>query len=160
MEMINGASVLSVNKGTTIVRTPAVTAGIYTAGDVVGEQLTFANATRNAGGGGVVKSMVIIDDAGQDAALELWLFSEAFTAINDNAAWSTLPEADLHNLVAIIATADGSYFAAGTASAARVEASQRYDLAGTSLFGQLVTRATPTYVAVDDITVILGVLVD
>ena len=160
MEMINGASVLSVNKGTTIVRTPAVTAGAYTAGDVVGEQLTFANATRNAGGGGVVKSMVIIDDAGQDVALELWLFSEAFTAIADNAAWSTLPEADLHNLVAIIATGDGAYFAAGTASAARVEASQRYDLAGTSLFGQLVTRATPTYVATDDITVILGVLVD
>ena len=159
MEMINGASVLSVNKGTTISQTPTVTAGAYAANDAVGGLLTFANAVRNSGGGGIVKSMIILDDAGQDAALELWLFSETFTAIADNAAFD-ISQADLRNLVAIIATADGAYFASGTESAARVEASQRYDLAGTSLFGQLVTRGTPTYAATDDVTVILEVLYD
>lgn len=158
-ETINGASALSVNKGTTISQTPAVTAGAYAANDAVGGLLTFANATRNSGGGGVVKDVIILDDAGQDAALELWLFSETFTAIADNAAFD-ISQADLRNLVAIVATADGAYFASGTESAARVEASQRYDLLGTSLFGQLVTRGTPTYVATDDVTVILGVLID
>ena len=158
-EMIGGASVLSVNKGTTISQTPTVTAGAYAANDAVGGLLTFANAVRNSGGGGIVKSLIILDDAGQDAALELWLFSETFTAIADNAAFD-ISQADLRNLVAIVATADGAYFASGTESAARVEASQRYDLAGTSLFGQLVTRGTPTYAATDDVTIVLGVLYD
>ena len=159
MEMVNGASVLSVNKGTTISQTPVVTAGIYAANDVVGGLLTFANAVRNSGGGGIVKSLIILDDAGQDAALELWLFSQTFTAIADNGPWAP-SEADLRSLVAIIATADGGYYAAGTPSAARVEASQRYDLVGTSLFGQLVTRGTPTYAATDDVTLILELLYD
>ena len=158
-ETINGASVLSVNKGTTIAQTPTVTAGAYAANDAVGGLLTFANAVRNSGGGGVVKDMIILDDAGQDAALELWLFSETFTAIADNAAFD-ISQADLRNLVGIIATSDGAYYASGTESAARVETAQRYDLAGTSLFGQLVTRGTPTYAATDDVTVIIGLLVD
>ena len=158
-EMVNGASVLSVNKGTTISQTPTVTAGLYAANDAVGGLLTFANAVRNNGGGAIVKSMIILDDAGQDAALELWLFSQTFTAAANDAAFD-LSQADLRYLVAIIATSDGAYFASGTESAARVEASQRYDLAGTSLFGQLVTRGGPTYAATDDVTVILEVLYD
>jgi hypothetical protein len=136
-----------------------VTAGLYTANDAVGGLLTFANAVRNSGGGGIIKSMIVIDDAGQDASLELWLFSQTFTAIADNGVFD-ISQPDLRNLVAIIATADGSYYASGTESAARVEASQRYDLAGTSLFGQLVTRGGPTYAATDDVTVILEVLYD
>jgi len=34
----------------------------------------------------------------------------------------------------------------------RVVTDQRYDLTGTSMFGQLVTRGTPTFVATDDVT--------
>jgi len=37
---------------------------------------------------------------------------------------------------------------------------QRYDLTGTSMFGQLVTRGTPTFAAVDDVTVKIGLLQD
>lgn len=145
--------------GTTISQTPTVTAGAYTANDAVGGLLTFANAARVNGGGGVIKDVIILDDAGQDAELELWLFNATFTAMTDNAAWAP-SEADLRKLVAIITTADGAWFAAGTPSAARVEVSQRYDLTGTSLFGQLVTRGTPTFAATDDVTVIIGLLQD
>ena len=147
-------------EGITIAVTPTVSASsIYAAGDCVGGSMTFANAARVSGLGGVIKNMLIDDDAGQDDELELWLFSEAFTAPGDNAPWAAT-EADLHNLVAIITTTDGAYFSAGTPSTARVEVSQRYDLAATSMFGQLVTRGTPTYVATDDITCILGLLRD
>ena len=86
-------------------------------------------------------------------------FDVTFTAMSDNAAWAP-SESDLRNLVAIISTANGAWFAAGTPSAARVECSQRYDLDGTSLFGQLVTRGTPTFAATDDVTVIIGLLQD
>lgn len=146
-------------EGITISQTPAVTAGAYTANEAVGGLLTFANAGRASALGGVIKDILILDDAGQDVELELWLFNATFTAMVDNAAWAP-SEADLRKLVGIISTADGAWFAAGTPSVARVEASQRYDLVGTSLFGQLVTRGTPTFAAVDDVTVIMGLLRD
>lgn len=145
--------------GKSISQTPVVTAGAYSANDVVGGLLTFEGASRDHDEGGVIKDVIILDDAGQDAALELWLFKETFTAIADNAAWAP-SEADLRNLVAVISTSDGTWYAAGTPSVSRIEVSQRYDLTGTSLFGQLVTRGTPTYAATDDVTVIIGLLQD
>lgn len=143
--------------GNTIGRTPTVTAGAYTAGDAVGGLLEFHNAARIAGTGGVIKDMLIIDDAGQDAEMELWLFNSTFTAMVDNAPWAP-SEADLRKQIAIISTTDGAWFAAGTPSVARVEVSQSYDLIGTSMYGQLVTRGTPTFAATDDVTVIIGLL--
>lgn len=147
--------------GITITVEPTVTAGAYIAGDCVGGELTFANAGRINGGGGVIKNMVILDDAGQDVELELWLFDTTITSPGDNAPW-VCPEDELETLVAIITTADGAYFAAGTPSAARVEASQRYDCAAgdTDLYGQLVTRGAPTYAATDDVTVRIMLLQD
>ena len=145
--------------GISISQTPTVTVGAYSAGDVVGGLLTFALAARLPGYGVIVKDVIILDDAGQDAELELWLFNATFTAIADNGAWDP-SQADLRKLVGIISTSDGAWFAAGMESAARVEASQYCKLVGTSLFGQLVTRGTPTFAAVDDVTVILSLLQD
>ena len=148
-----------ITDGISVSQTPAVTAGAYSANDTVGGLLTFVNAARR--GGGVIKDVIIIDDNGQDAELELWLFNATFTAIADNDAFD-ISQADSRKLVAIISTSDGAWFATGTESAAVVECSQRYDLTstGTSLFGQLVTRGTPTYAATDDVTVIVGLLQD
>jgi hypothetical protein len=147
------------SSSTLISQTPTVTAGAYSAGDAVGGLLTFANAARVAGKGGVIKDILIQDNAGQDAQLELWLFSETFTAMADNAPWAP-STADLLKKVAVISTADGAWFAAGTPSVARVECSQVYHCVGEDLFGQLVTRGTPTFAATDDITVVLGLLQD
>ena len=145
--------------GTAIDQTPTITVGAYSANDALGGLLTLANAARATGLGGVVKDMLICDNAGQDAEIELWLFNETFTAMGDNAAWAP-SEADLRKVVAIISTGGGAWFAAGTSSVARVEVSQRYDCVGTSLFGQLVTRGTPTYAATDNVTVSVGLLQD
>jgi len=147
--------------GATIAQTPTVTAGAYSANDAVGGLLTFANAARSSGSGGVIMTVTIIDDAGQDAELELWLFDRTFTAMSDNAAWAP-SEADLENLVGVLSTEDSDqgYLAAGTPSAVTINQAMRYDLNGTSLFGQLVTRGTPTFAATDDVTVKLGLLQD
>ena len=147
--------------GITISQTPAITAGAYIAGDAVGGLLTFANAARATGGGGVIKSARIVDGAGQDVELELWLFNQTFVAMADNAPWAPA-EADLENLLAVISTEDSAqgWLAAGTPSAIDIEVAKRYDCVGTSLFGQLVTRGAPTYAAVDDLTVKLGLLQD
>jgi hypothetical protein len=161
VQIPNGVNIIGRvgSPGIRISVTPTVTAGAYTAGDAVGGLLTFANAGRLTGLGGVIKDVLIIDDAGQDVELELWLFNATFTAMADNAAWAP-SEADLRKLVAIISTSSGAWFAAGTPSAARIECSQRYDVTGTSLFGQLVTRGAPTFAATDDVTVIIGLLQD
>ena len=147
------------SSGITISQTPTVTAGAYIAGDAVGGLLTFANAARVAGGGGVIKDVIILDDNGQDAEMELWLFNATFTAMADNAPWAP-SEADLRKLVAVARTNDGNWLDAGTPSACVVEVSQRYDCVGTSLFGQLANRGTPTFANTDDVTVIIGLLTD
>ena len=146
-------------EGTTISQMPTVTAGAYAANDAVGGLLTFADAARIVGGGGVIKDVIILDDAGQDAQMELWLFDSTFTAMADNAPWAP-SEADLRKLVAVASTNDGAWLAAGTPSAAVIEVSQRYDCVGTSLFGQLVTRGTPTFVNTDDVSAVIGLLQD
>ena len=146
--------------GVTVSQTPAVTAGAYLAGDTVGGLLTFALAARVAGGGGAVLSALMVDDAGQDAALELWLFNQTFGAVADNAPWAPA-EADLENLIGVIYSTDGAWAAAGTPSVNSIKAiGLRYDLTGTSMFGQLVTRGTPTFAAVDDVTVKVQLLQD
>jgi len=149
------------SEGATVSQTPEITAGAYSAGDAVGGLLTFANAARRSGGGGVIKTVTIIDDAGQDAELELWLFDRTFTAIADNSAWAPA-EADLERLIGVISTEESSqgWLAAGTPSAVTIDVSARYDVTGTSMFGQLVTRGTPTYVATDDLTIKVGLLQD
>lgn len=119
-------------------------AGAYSAGDAVGGIIEFTNVARVAGEGSVLKNLLIIDYAKQDAELELWLFDRTFTPATDNDAWDP-SDADLAFLVAVISTADGSYFDATDNSVADVEASKRVEPLSTSLFGQLVTRGTPTY---------------
>ena len=148
-------------EGITIAQTPTVTVGAYSANEAVGGLLTFAGAARVATYGGVIKNVLIIDDAGQDAVTELWLFDVTFTAMADNAAWAP-SQADLRNLVCVVSTNDSAngWAAAGTLSVCSIECSYRFDATGTSLFGQLVTRGTPTEAATDDITVQIGILQD
>jgi hypothetical protein len=155
---IGSVGVLSAGK--TISQTPTISAAaIYASGDNVGGLLTFADAARAAAGGGIITNLRIIDDDKEKGNLELWLFNQTFTAGNDNAVWTPV-EAELENLVCVIATSDGAWFDAANQSVAVVNAIKRYDLIGTSLFGRLVTRGTQTYTATDDLTVKLGMLQD
>ena len=149
-------------EGATPTQIPTITAGIYADGQVVGGLLTFANMARVAGSGGILTQVLIVDDAGQDATLELWLFNQTFTAIADQGAWAP-SEADLENCIGVISTAESSmgWRDAGTPSVIDIEVTKRIDLIGTSLFGQLVNRTTtPTYAATDDITVKVPALQD
>ena len=138
----------------TITVTPTVTLSAYEANDGVGAEMTFANAGRIAGGGGIIKSVVFIDDAGEDEEFELWLFDTTFTEAGDATVWG-VTEVELHTVVAVISSTDGTWRAVGTPSVCDIEVSRGYTCASgsTSLFGQLVTRGTPDFVAVDDFTV-------
>ena len=142
-------------KNKEIAVTPTITAGIYAAGDAVGGLLTFAAAASVYKGEGDITKLVIIDDAMQDAILDLWLFSETFTPTADNAPFDP-SDADLQNCIGCLHIAAADYEDGVDNSVATLECEFAFTLAasGTSLFGQLVSPTdTPTYAAVDDLTV-------
>jgi len=148
--------VTSRNPITVITQTPAITAGAYAAGDVVGGLLTFINAALAIGRGGYIVKVLITDNAGQAVPYELHLFDRTFAAMADNAAWSP-SDANMLNwegYVDIAATDQAAGAAnSGAAKSTGLRCPFPYYCVGTSLFGQLVIRGTPTYAATDNIRI-------
>src|SRR5574343_384011 len=91
---------------------PVITAGAYSANDVVGGLLTFQLAPEAPAGvnpaSGFVRVVTISDDDNEKAALELHLFREAPTVIADNAAFAPT-FADLKKRVGSVVIAAGDY---------------------------------------------------
>lgn len=148
-------------KAVRISQTPTVsTTPAYTAKDAVGGLLTFANAVRASGGSGLLQSIHVVDKGQQMANLDLVLFDATFTAPTDNAIFAP-SDAELATCVGVIPIYAGDYNDFSTNSVATKPAvGLEFVLAGTSLFGALVTRGTPTYTSTSDLTVILTVLQD
>jgi hypothetical protein len=139
-----------------ITQTPTVsTTPAYTAKDAVGGLLTFANAVRVSGGNGTLVTVTVIDNSQQRPSLELVLFDRTFTNSTDNAIFEP-SDADLANCIGVVAINSWSDFS--TNSIATVSAvGLGFVLNGTSLFGQLLTRGTPTFVATSDIVVAVDI---
>lgn len=139
-----------------IVQQPTITAGLYAAGDALGLMVTFANTARVAGGGGTITKVVVIDEAGQLAPIDVVFFNQTFTATADNAPFDP-SDADMANNIGYIDVAATDYADFVDNSVAAKTSGLRmpfdYDLVGTSLFAQMVVRSTPTYTATDDITI-------
>ncbi|MCG8544341.1 MAG: hypothetical protein MJE12_09055 [Alphaproteobacteria bacterium] len=77
--------------------TPTVTAGAYSAGDVVGGEQTIANAARVSGGGGVISQVGMFSEGGTIAAndIEVIFFtSNPASTYDDNAALPIGADAD------------------------------------------------------------------
>lgn len=144
---------------TRISQTPTVsTSPAYTAKDAVGGLLTFANAARVSGGTLILQTVAIIDNSQQMPVLDLVLFDRTFTASTDNAVFAP-SDADLANIVGVVSLAAWSDFSTNSV-AVRAGLGLAIKLNGTSLFGQLVTRSTPTFVATSDIVVLIECLQD
>lgn len=144
---------------TRVSQTPTVsTTPAYTAKDAVGGLLTFASVVQSDQKSGVLMNVTVIDASQQRPSLELVLFDRTFTASTDNAVFDP-SDADLANCIGVVAINSWSDF--NDNSIATVSGvSLPLVLNGTSLYGQLVTRGTPTFVATSDITVIVTVLQD
>ncbi len=135
-----------------IVVTPVITAGAYSAADAVGGLLTFPNALIAPAFAGEIVGAVLIDQAAQDAAMVLQLFHTTFTPTADNAAYAP-SDVDIVNAIANIPFLAADYFGGTLNTIAIRSLSLPVDGVAGSLFGQLFTQGTPTYVAVDDLTV-------
>jgi len=140
--------------------TPLITVTPYVANGTVGNVIEFTNMARVLGGGGILQTALVNDDAGQNALLELWLFNQTFTPTADTIQF-VISEGDMDNRIAVIDFAAGTYKDGGTVSGAtRGGLGIAYTLTGTSMFGVFVTRGTPDYVATDDLTAILVTIPD
>lgn len=143
--------------------TPTLTVhATYATGDFVGTSatvMTFANVARVAGGGGEIRTAILVDFAANTVAAELWLFDSAITPPADSAAW-TMSDADAAHFIGLAAFS--TYFSSALNSISQVTNAGIAFQCGSGLkdiYGVLVTRGTPTY-ASGDLTVRLVVSQD
>lgn len=147
------------NSVKTVTLTPVITAGAYSAGDVVGPQLEFPLADPSPAGvnpaSGFVRVVTISDDDNEKAALELHLFREAPTAIADNAAFAPT-FADLKKRIGSVVIAAGDYVTINSnAQAVKSGIEMEFYAPNGVLYGYLVATGTPTYTATSDLAVAL-----
>jgi hypothetical protein len=138
---------------------PVVDTNAYQAGDCVGGLLEFSEAVIAEGGTARLHSVLVCDQAAQDAAMTLILFNDnpASSTFTNNAALS-IHDDDIDKVIAAIAIAGADYVDAVAADFAQVVAERLIKLASGNnvLYGALVTSGTPTYTAADDLTVKLA----
>lgn len=136
--------------------TPTVsTSPAYAAKDAVGALMTFSNAVRASGGTCRIDGVQVVDKSQQRPDLELVLFDRTLSAPTDNAIFAPT-DAELATCVGVIYI--GGWSDLSTNSVADVPYGREVVLNGTDLFGVLVTRSTPTFVATTDIVVILTII--
>ena len=136
-----------------ISQTPTVTNGAaYAVQDAVGGLLTFANAARISGSSGILQAVTIMcKTPALLPPLELVLFNQTFTAMADNGTWSP-SDADMANCIGSIPLTAWSDTTLNSI-ATRFGLWFPFVLTGTSLFGQLVTRAAVTLTSTTDLIV-------
>ena len=139
-------------KATVVTATPTLDTSAYAVGDCLHTTvIEFANAV-GASLSGIVEKMVVFDKIAQSQPLVLHLYSATVTPAAANAAHS-LSDADGVKYVGSVYS--GIYESQTLNSVAMTKnVGLAIKLAGTSLFGILVTKGTPTYAA-DSLTVSL-----
>lgn len=134
----------------------------YSSGNVVGSLITFSNAVRAPGQGGIIHSAFLHDLAGQAGTYDLFLFKLAPTAQTNKTAIA-LTAADNAKLLGVISFAAVSLGAASTqgiSSNLGTGFTFKCDTTSMNLFGILVTRGTPTYVGTTDVSIDLSIIPD
>lgn len=125
--------------------TPVVTAGIYSANDVVGGRMSFF-----AGNNGVLRSVIATDKASVGMACKLYIFDAQPTTLADNAAFAPT-EADLKKLIATIAIAGADWVTLATRDHVQKAVEIPYRSPSSTLYAYLTCDATPTFLATDDL---------
>jgi hypothetical protein len=135
-----------------IVLTPTVTAGAYSANDVMGGRLEFP-IPRNASG--FVRSVAISTDDAEAMACKMHFFVSAPTTFADNAAFAPTFN-DLKNRFAVVAIAAADYVTINGNTQAIVSTNTSLDFAVQNqpmIYGYLVCDATPTFAATTDLAI-------
>lgn len=156
---ITGAVSLDAVTVTRIQVSQTTNASAYEAGDAVGALMTFANAAATSGGSIHVEGVTIVDEDSQLTAVDLVLFRASITAPTDDAVFDPT-DAELLDCVGVVKFFQADYSTFNDNSVAHKDTALTAKLSGTSLFGVLVTRGTPTYASTSSIHVTLTIVQD
>lgn len=139
--------------GRSVTVTPTVTAGAYSQNDCVGGVIDI-----NLPAECTIMSVVLIDQADQGPSYELWIFDGVPTGVADNAAFS-LSDADLEKVRGVLAL--DTWFDAINGQVCAVDNIGLFIQShggNYSLMLKVTDASVPTFAAVDDLSVILGVV--
>ena len=133
--------------------TPVVTAGVYSANDVVGGRLQFTGFKQ-----GTLQSITICDNAAQSVDYFIVLFASQPTDIADNATFD-IADADLAKIVYEDTLTAASTRRAFTDNSYHFLYGLDVPIRGVDddIYAFLITPGTPTYAATSDVTVIMQV---
>ena len=133
--------------------TPTITAGAYSANDVIGGRLEFVGFQR-----GTLQSITICDNANQAVDYILVFFESQPTDIADNAP-GDVADADLEKIIysdTLLDSSDKKAFVDNSfVFLYNLDVPMRGD--GSNIWAFLITTGTPTYAAITDITVTIQV---
>lgn len=139
--------------------TPAVTAGAYTALDIVGAIQTIANATRVSGEATILQSITVTDLAKQNVDLTIFFFNAnpANGTYTDNIALD-IHDTDMAMCVGKVKVIASDYSSAALSSVATVSnLALPLTPVATSLFAIAQASSTaPTYVSTSDLKFLYG----
>jgi hypothetical protein len=136
---------------------PVLSTSIYASGDVMGAPIEVENVAQNTKGLAYLRSLVVLDAANQKAAMDILLFDRDPGNIGaDNAALS-LTTAQLDYIIGVVsvAAADFSTLKAATNAVALKQPNLLIPTAvkSKSIWAVFVSRGSPTYASVSDLTV-------
>ena len=142
--------------------TLGIDTGAYQAADNIGGKLTFANAARETGGCGRIQTVVVVDQDNEKTEKDIFFFhtDPSNSTITNNAALD-IADADLLTCVGYVNVPAAAYKSLNDNAVAIVSnVGIVFDLpsGATSLYAAVVERGTPTYTAVTDLQISIGII--
>lgn len=141
----------------TYVKTPTITAGAYSAGDILGGDFTLPGALDNRA---LFAHVSVFDDAGVKARIDFFIFDAALSGTyTDNAAFA-IDAADKANLRGVISVLASDYIDAGSDAVATIDPKRLLlnRVSGGNLGIVPVLPSVATYSATDDLRFEFGLL--
>ena len=135
--------------------TPTIDTAAYTANDQVGGIQTITGVNASGFNLAFLKSVVVVDEAKQKAALTIFLFDELPTVASSNNAAIDIVDAQLTaKCIGHVTVAAGDYqdVSAGSVACVRVEMPVKPNKVNGTIYAVAMTTGTPTYGAADDLT--------
>lgn len=135
--------------------TPVISTTVYAAKDAVGGLMEWTSAARFSGGSLRLDAIEIVDKDQLYPNLDLILFDRSITAPTDNAVFAPT-DTEASQIVAAIAIGKGGSYDFSTNGVYEVPVGKTLSLNGTSVFGVLVARDTPTFLSTSSLVVALN----
>ncbi len=137
-----------------LTQVPGMDTGAYATGDAVGVSFTL-----NVPQHGIIHSARLFDQSDQEIALDIVMFDAAITSGTNNDTYD-MADADASKYIGHLSITNADYASfADNAVAVAGNFSIVYTINTGTMTIQVVTRGAPTYAAVTDLSIAIGVII-